>query len=121
MSSQSTSHISEVPSQPEYGKRLLPQVVDEIARSGPDRIYASFPLSVDLSKGFHDVTFRNMAQAANHLAWWLEAHFGRSTNSETVAYMGVPDLRTAVFFLAAVKCGYKVGGGGCCCCCCWEC
>ncbi|KAI9794020.1 MAG: putative NRPS-like protein biosynthetic cluster [Peltula sp. TS41687] len=102
MSSQSTVRTGEIPIRPEYGKRLLPQVVDEIARIDPDRIYASFPLSTDLSKGFHDVTFKKLAQAVNHLAWWLEARFGRSTSSETVAYMGVPDLRAAVFFLAAV-------------------
>ena len=30
---------------------------------------------------------------------------------ETLAYMGVPEVSTAIIFFAAVKCGYKVSGG----------
>ena len=93
---------------PPYGSRLLPQVVDELARSDPQRIYATIPLSSDLSKGFQDVTMRQVSQAVNKCAYWLEDTIGRSTVFETLSYMGLPDLRYAIVFLAAVKCGYKV-------------
>ena len=94
--------------EPPYGSRLLPQVVDELASSDPQRIYATLPLSSDLSKGFRDVTMRQVSQAVNRLAYWLEDTIGRSTVFETLSYMGLPDLRYAIVFLAAVKCGYKV-------------
>ena len=93
-----------------YGSRLLPQVVDELASSNPTRVYATIPVSPDLSQGFRDVTVLDIAKAVNAFAWWLEERIGKSSSFETLAYMGIPDLRYAVVFLAAVKCGYKVGG-----------
>lgn len=108
-----TSGSSEQPStnghvEPRFGARLLSQVVDELAHSDPTRIFATIPFSSDLSQGFRDVTMLEMARAVDHFAWWLDEHIGRSTNFETLSYMGVPDLRYAAVFLAAVKCGYKV-------------
>lgn len=93
---------------PPYGRRLLPQLLDEISKTTPERLYASVAVSVDLSEGFQDVSFRDMAHATNFFAWWLENNVGRSNLFETLTYMGIPDLRTAVVFLAAIKCGYKV-------------
>ena len=94
-------------SQP-YGSRLLPQVVDQLSRTDPIRVYATFPLSSDLSRGFRDVTMLEIARVVNKLAWWIERNLGRSTVFETVAYIGPSDLRYAIVFLAAVKCGFKV-------------
>ena len=91
-----------------YGSRLLPQVVDQLSQSDPKRVYATFPPASDLSRGFRDVTMLEIAQAVNKLAWWIEMNLGRSTVFETVAYIGPSDLRYAIVFLAAVKCGYKV-------------
>lgn len=96
-----------------YGSRLLPQVVDKLSRSDPKRVYATFQLSSDLSRGFCDVTMLEVAQAINKLAWWIEMNLGRSTVFETIAYIGPSDLRYAIVFLAAVKCGYKVSKALC--------
>ena len=93
---------------PPYGSRLMPHVVDELAQSAPGRIYATIPVSSDISQGFRDVTMIQIAKSVNYLAWWLEQSFGHSSSFETLTYMGVPDLRYAIVFLAAVKCGYKV-------------
>ena len=49
-----------------------------------------------------------IAQSVDQFSYWLEGSLGRSPSFETLTYMGVPDLRYAVVFLAAVKCGYKV-------------
>lgn len=93
---------------PLYGARLLPQVLDDLAVSDPERVYASLPISPDISQGFHDVTMREIANAVNNAAWWLEDRIGRTEIFETLAYMGPTDLRYPVAFFAAVKCGYKV-------------
>lgn len=58
--------------------------------------------------GFQNVTMSQMARAVNHLAWWLQKQIGTSSTFETVSYLGLPDMRYAMIFLAAVKCGYKV-------------
>lgn len=91
-----------------YGRRLLPHVLDGHAKSTPDRLYASIPHSTDLSEGFHDITCGDMAGATNGFAYWIQDKIGRNDEFETLAYMGIPNLSTAVIFLAAVKCGYKV-------------
>ena len=91
-----------------YESRSLPQVVDKLSRSDPTRVYATYPLSSHLSRGFRDVTMLEVAQAINELAWWIEMNLERSTVFETIAYIEPSDLRYAIVFLAAVKCGYKV-------------
>ena len=86
-----------------YGRRLLPQVLDEHSRLTPERLYASIPYSTDLSQGFRDITCRNMTDATNAIAHWLQIEIGRSSCYEVLAYIGIPDLRTAILFLTGVK------------------
>jgi len=50
-----------------------------------------------------------MAKCVNFMAHWISSHLGSSDRFETLAYIGIPDLRSAAVFLGAVKCGYKVG------------
>lgn len=94
----------------DYGRRLLPQVVDDRARWQPERIWASIARST-ASDGFLDITIKELAQAVNFMSWWLEARIGRSATNqiEAISYIGAPDVRYGVMFLAAIKCGYKVG------------
>ena len=94
--------------QPVFGKRLLPQVLDHLSESTSDRLYATILRSSDLSQGFRDITVKQIAQCADTLAYWIHDSFGSSGDFETIGYIGIPDLRSAAFFLAAVKCGYKV-------------
>lgn len=91
-----------------HGERLLPMVADELAARDPGKIYCSFPRTSDVKDGFRDVTIAELVNAANTAAWWLEGKFGRSDDFETIAYMGVVDIRYTIMFIAAVKCGYKV-------------
>ncbi|KAL8833479.1 MAG: hypothetical protein Q9170_004253 [Blastenia crenularia] len=95
-------------SQPVYGSRLLPQVLDGLAKSKPERIYASVPATFDLKDGFRDVTVLQLSRAVDRFAWWLEENIGSSSTFETIAYLGLPDIRYTIVFLAAVKCGFKV-------------
>ncbi|MCJ1263084.1 hypothetical protein MMC22_002954 [Lobaria immixta] len=91
-----------------YGARLLPQVVDEFARIDPNRVYASILLSADVSRGFRDVTMKDMARAVNSMAWWIKDHLGLRNDFETLGYLGVSDLRYPTIILAGIKCGWKV-------------
>ena len=91
-----------------YGERCLPRVLDEISSADPHRLYAVVPHSTELERGFRNVSFKEIAHCTNYLAHLLEKNIGHNADSDTVAYLGVPDLRNVVAFLAAVKCGYKV-------------
>ena len=92
----------------EFGKRLLPQVVDNYALNQPNRIYASIPKSgTNLSDGFQDITMAKLAAVVNLLAWWIDGTLGMG-HLTAIAYIGPADIRYATVFLAAVKCGYKV-------------
>ncbi len=86
----------------------MPSVVDSIAETQPNLTYASIPRTTNVSDGFQDVSFSDIATAVNYVAAWIDGALGRSANFDTIAYMGLGDLRYVVVFLAAVKCGYKV-------------
>ncbi|KAK4986085.1 putative NRPS-like protein biosynthetic cluster [Elasticomyces elasticus] len=88
-------------------ERTMPQVVDQVARVQPEAIWASYALS-DNTAHFRDVTFRELAHCVNHVAWWVESLIGRSDKFETLAYMGVSDIRYGFMLLASIKCGYKL-------------
>lgn len=91
-----------------HGSRLMPVVVDQVAREQPDLPYALIPLTENVKDGFKPVTFSEIANAVNRLAAWISTNIGTSSHFDTIAYMGLSDLRYVVVFLAAVKCGYKV-------------
>ena len=71
-----------------YGRRLIPTLVDEMAASTPDHVYASIPRNQDFSGGLDDVTSRDLARAVNRAAFWIEHELGKSVDFETIAYIG---------------------------------
>ncbi|KAG9662024.1 acetyl-CoA synthetase-like protein, partial [Aureobasidium melanogenum] len=95
---------------PEYGTRLLPTLIDEIATTTPNRVYASVPRDDgDMSKGFKDVTYAEFARAIDALSWWLDETLGKADGTfPTFAYFGRRDLAYAIVVVAAAKVGRKV-------------
>lgn len=92
-----------------YGRRLLPHALDELAKTEPDRAYVSVPQSSFINKGMKDITVKQVANAVNNLAWWIEKNCGKpKTEFDTLAYVGVSDIRYAILLNAAIKSGYKV-------------
>lgn len=92
---------------PPYGRRLVPQVLDELAKIDPHRVYAAIPKTAEVKDGYQDVTVADLARAVNFMARWIEDKFGKSTNFETIRFIGLSDLKGVATFLAAVKTGYK--------------
>jgi acyl-CoA synthetase (AMP-forming)/AMP-acid ligase II len=95
---------------PEYGTRLLPTLIDEIAKSTPNRVYASIPKDdTDLSQGFKNITYADFAQAIDFLSWWLDETLGKADGTfPTFAYFGPRDLGYCIVVVAAAKVGRKV-------------
>ena len=96
------------PTRQTKGTRTLLQALDLWLQVKPDKIWACFPESSDIADGLRYVTMREVACAIDSFAWALKEQHGISSNYETIAYAGLNDLRYAVVFYAAVKCGYKV-------------
>jgi long-subunit acyl-CoA synthetase (AMP-forming) len=92
---------------PKLSKRTFPEIVHEIAKRTPNRPYASIPISAEVTDGFRDVSFGDIANGVNNFAFQLEKLYGRSEEFETITYVGVNDLRYVMVFLGAIKCGYK--------------
>lgn len=92
------------------GKRLIPNTIDRIAETEPDKVFGAVPVSnTDLEKGFKDVTYRQISRAIHTVAWWLEKEIGRSDDFETLVYAAPNDFRFSIFAVAACKVGYQVG------------
>lgn len=93
------------------GRRLLPVVIDQLARDDPERPWASFPIDDwNLSAGYEDISYRRLAGAINKLAHFIADHVGRSAPGkfETIAYLGVSDVRYHLLQMAVTKTGHRV-------------
>ncbi|XDG01089.1 hypothetical protein ABKA04_000704 [Annulohypoxylon sp. FPYF3050] len=85
---------------------LLPHVVDRLVRETPDAVYGLWPVApASYEEGFRDVTYSQLANVINGLAWWLEQQLGRGEN-DVLTYVGPNDVRLTALILAAVKVGY---------------
>lgn len=91
------------------GKRLMAHVIDDTAATDPNRTVCIIPKGSSVSDGFVDFTFKQLANAVNYTAWWIEKVLGRSSAQETLTYIGANDMRYMIVVAACNKTGYKVG------------
>ncbi|KAI0870150.1 hypothetical protein GGS24DRAFT_122083 [Hypoxylon argillaceum] len=101
------SHMST--SSNEYGRRLLPHVIDDIACKDPHREVFMSPRSSSPKDGWAITTFSTYANAINRCAHDIVNRYGKATHGEfpTIAYIGPQDARYLVIVVAAIKAGYK--------------
>lgn len=86
---------------------LLPHVVDRLARERPEAIYGLWPVAPDsYDAGFRAVTYTQLANIINGLAWWLTEQLGPSSHHEVLTYIGPNDVRLTALALASMKSGY---------------
>lgn len=90
-------------------EQLLPNAVDRIAETNPGRMYAEIPFSIrTFDAGFRSVSYVDLANAVNGMAWWIHRALGSSSTCEPLCYMGPNDLLRNVVLLANCKAGYSV-------------
>lgn len=92
----------------EYGRRLIPQLIDERAGKGWKQPLTSFSRSANPIDGFVDISYRQFANAINRCAWWMQGVLGESHEHNIVAYTGPFDIRYGIMTIAAIKTGFKV-------------
>lgn len=71
-----------------YGKRLIPALIDHLAQTTPDYVFAAIPKSTQYAEGLQEVTISTFARAVNRAAAWINSIIGSSDNFETIAYLG---------------------------------
>ncbi|KAK1596905.1 thioester reductase domain-containing protein [Colletotrichum navitas] len=94
---------------PQFGKRLIPQIIDETARSEPNRELLSVPRSSDPRDGWEPITFRQIANAVNRVARIVIEKCGTPEPGSfpTLTYIGPGDVRYLIVTVACIKAGYK--------------
>ncbi|KAK4195711.1 hypothetical protein QBC40DRAFT_18157 [Triangularia verruculosa] len=94
---------------PQFGRRLIPNIVDERARLEPTREWISVPRTSNPKDGWKKITYKDAANAINRIAHKLVSTTGKPEPGSfpTVAYIGLNDVRYPIFALGAVKAGYQ--------------
>lgn len=90
----------------QVGRRLIPQIVDDLALHEPNRLVYSIAKSADISEGFMEVSARVWANAVNRTAWWLDGLVGKSDTFQTVGYVGPRELPISLFDTWESKANY---------------
>lgn len=88
-----------------FGERLIPDIVDDRARDHPQQEAFQVPRSADPSAGWRVVTWKEFANAVNHVAWrMIEVNGEPEKNTfPTLAYIGPNDVRYVVCLPIAVS------------------
>lgn len=88
----------------DHGKRILTTVIEQRAKNDADDAWVSVPIDdTNLSLGYQDITFKQLNNAANHVAHWLIKNLPSSERFECFAYAGPKDLRYPILAVAAAK------------------
>lgn len=98
---------------------LIPHLVDSLAQERPDAAYGLWPIASDsYNAGFRTITYSQLANVINNLAWWIITTIGSPPKSAAeataaneqyvLAYIGPNDVRLTALIIACVKAGYTV-------------
>jgi acyl-CoA synthetase (AMP-forming)/AMP-acid ligase II len=89
------------------GRRLIIDIVDDIAERDPGRPYLYQPRTSLPKDGWASVTFGQLANAVNHVARIIRATVTSKASAPfpTVSYIGPSDARYGIILLACVKAG----------------
>ena len=72
----------------DFGKRLIPQILDILAAAEPDRIVYSTATLSATSLDFRHISARTFARAVDKTAWWLHNQLGKPPSIQAVGYIG---------------------------------
>jgi hypothetical protein len=72
----------------EYGRRLILQILENLASAEPDRILYSVATFSEDSRTFRHVSARDFANAVDKTSWWLRHNVGDSGSIRAVGYIG---------------------------------
>ncbi|KAF5565221.1 nonribosomal peptide synthetase [Fusarium napiforme] len=106
-----------------YGRRLIPQILDRLAKADPERVVYSITSFADGVPAFKDITAQDFARAVDKTAWWLHKHLTEMNGApngdpaqehavtqkplkiQALGYIGPHDIRHVLLTYGAVKAG----------------
>ncbi|KAJ5107011.1 hypothetical protein N7456_003686 [Penicillium angulare] len=88
-------------------QKSLVRTTEQVAKSDPERLFCVQSVTPDLSQGWRDISFADVARAANRMALWIRENVTSSNQSETLAFVGTNDIRYVAFILACMKLRHK--------------
>ena len=95
-----------------HGTSTLPEAIDKLAASTPDRLWVQFVASTEaLTKKapLVDISLGTLANAINRLAWHLKQYIPQSGNLDTtICYLAPNDIRYFIVACAATKARVKL-------------
>lgn len=77
----------------EYGRRLIPQILDSLASAEPDRIIYSVARFSETTHEFQHISAHTFAKAVDKTAWWLHNQVGKPASIQAVGYIGPRKLK----------------------------
>lgn len=80
-----------------------PTLIDQRARDTPDREWAVIPKTESLKDGYRSMTYAQLANGINKVAWWLDQHLPLIGKFDTVLYEGPNDVRWLFMVFATQK------------------
>jgi acyl-CoA synthetase (AMP-forming)/AMP-acid ligase II len=89
--------------------KLLPTIVDELARDEPNGLWIEYPTSpTSLDAGFNQITYAELANAVNGVANCITSALGRANTGESLAWLAPNSPLCSITLIAAMKAGFKV-------------
>ncbi|KAJ5180461.1 hypothetical protein N7492_003671 [Penicillium capsulatum] len=83
--------------------RTVLRIFDSAAANTPEKLYCVQPISSDISQGWAQITFGDLSNAINRMAYWIKDNVVSSDQPETLAYIGANDVRYVVFSFACMR------------------
>ncbi|CAG8396628.1 unnamed protein product [Penicillium salamii] len=83
------------------------QRLHKLIAEHPDTLYCTHPISSDISDGWRDVSFRDLAYAINYMVRWIRTEVSLSSDHLTLAYLGGNDIRYCAFVFACMQLRHK--------------
>ena len=88
----------------DYGRRLLPVVIEQAARDHPDHVVYSFPITNDVAQGFHEITNSRYANGMHRTSWYIESKFDKPARNTfpTIGYVGPSEPQLSVLSMSTM-------------------
>ncbi|ROW16995.1 hypothetical protein VPNG_01418 [Cytospora leucostoma] len=97
---------------PTYAVPFVEEVINpDMAKERPNAAYGLWPVASDsYDAGFHTITYSQLSNIVNGLAWWVVKQLGpaQDVQQKVLTYIGSNDVRLTAMILATVKAGYAL-------------
>ncbi|KAE8349151.1 hypothetical protein BDV28DRAFT_141827 [Aspergillus coremiiformis] len=89
--------------------KLLPTIVDELARDEPDGVWIEYPTCpTSFDGGYSQITYAELANAVNGVANCITSALGRHNTGESLAWLAPNSPLCSITLIAAMKAGFKL-------------